>query len=168
MKKKGEALSQPFIYIFVIFVAAVIIIFGSKIVVDLLKLETQVETNILIKSIENRIKSCYNLDKGSTCYFENTVVSNEINKICFVNPEENIEYDKFGDELTIFIVKNSVENNEGFNLFLIPKQGKELDKTKHFLINIVSSENPLCEDLSDGKFNLILENEGQVVRVRKE
>ena len=167
MLKRGQILSQPFVYIFAIIVIAFILFFGIRSVIDLIKIGDLVETKTLINKIEKQIDSCYSLDKGSTCSFEDVVISRNIREICFVNVEENVNFNIVDDETTIIMINNSINYGEGYNLFLIPKMGKELDERRHKINNLYADENPLCESVDDGRINLVMINDGVNVRLRK-
>lgn len=165
MEKRGQLQGQPFVYIFIIIVSVLIIAFGVKVVLDVINISQKVEVSALVNKIDGSIQSCYDLDRGSTCYFEEMVVSNDLVELCFINPDENVNINAIRDDLTRVIVNNSVEFDEGYNLFLVPKEGKELDKRKFKMRFTKVDENPLCEDLTDGKLNLVLYNNGDSVKI---
>ncbi|MBS3149871.1 hypothetical protein J4455_04240 [Candidatus Woesearchaeota archaeon] len=168
MGKKGQIQGQPFIYIFIIIVSVLIITFGVKVLLDVINLGCKVEISTMIDKIEKSIESCYDLDKGSTCYFEDVSVCSDLTELCFINLDESVNVNAVKDDITRVIINNSVTFQEGFNLFLVPKEGKQLDKRKFKIRFTKVDENPLCEDLTDGKLNLILYNDGNNVRIRRE
>ena len=167
MLKRGQILSQPFVYIFAIIVIAFILLFGIRSVIDIIKIGNLVETKTLINKIEKQIDSCYNLDKGSTCSFEDVVISRNIKEICFVNSEENVNFNIVDDETTMIMINNSINYGEGYNFFLIPKIGKELDERRYKINNLYADENPLCERVDDGMINLVMINDGVNIRLRR-
>ena len=167
MNKRGQIAGQPFIYIFIIFVAVLVIIFGIKIVIDLIGFSEYVETSILVDKIQSEVDSCFDLDIGSTCFFDKSVVNNNIKELCFINIDEDVNLNVIDDEVTKVMINNSVYYNEGYNLFLVPNRGKKLEERRYKIENVKMDENPLCEDLNDGKVNILLYNDGSLVKLRR-
>lgn len=167
MEKRGQIQGQPFIYIFIIIVSVLIITFGVKVLLDVINLGCKVEINTMINKIEKSIESCYDLDKGSTCYFEDVSVCSDLTELCFINLGETVNLNSIRDDLTRVVINNSISFDEGFNLFLVAKENKQLDKRKFKIRYAKVDENPLCEDLTDSKLNLVLYNDGASVKVRR-
>ena len=165
--KRSQLAGQPFIYIFAIVVAALIIIFGVKAVRDTLSIGEKVEINVLIENLDKEVSSCLNLDYGSSCSLDKLRFNSNIKEVCFVNIDQDIDYDGISDNTIKEIIRISVSSNENDNLFFIPVKGKELEKVKGYVPNLRSNENPLCARVVNSRVSLVLENKGNFVEIKK-
>ena len=88
MRKKGQMLSQPFVYIFALVVGALILVWGGKTVLDLMNTGSQVNIGTYIKSIESDVVAYKNFGEGSKTN-KKVEFPQDITYICFLDLERN-------------------------------------------------------------------------------
>lgn len=87
MKRKGQMLSQPFVYIFALVVGALILVWGGKTVLDLVNTGSQVDVGNFVKSLESDVAAYKNFGEGSKTS-RKISFPNNINYICFLDLEK--------------------------------------------------------------------------------
>lgn len=88
MKKKGQMLSQPFVYIFALVVGALILVWGGKTVLDLVNTGSQVNVGSYIESLESDVAAYKNFGEGSKTS-KKVDFPQDITYICFLDLEKN-------------------------------------------------------------------------------
>lgn len=88
MRKKGQMLSQPFVYIFALIVGALILVWGGKTVLDLLQTGSQVNVGSYIKSLEQDVAAYKNFGEGSKTA-KKVDFPQDITYICFLDLERS-------------------------------------------------------------------------------
>ena len=162
---KKAQLEQPFIFIFGIIVIALVILLGSNVIRNSLKLGNDVELNVFIDKFQKEVNNCYNLDFGSVCSINDLNIPNSLNYICVINLGEEIDFGKLPSTINDTIIR-SVEIGRKDNVFFDPLKRNE-EKVRTTLDRLKAAENPLCSKIINGKINLILENKGTFVEIRK-
>lgn len=66
MKRKGQLLSTPFIFVFALVVGGLILIFGSNYIFRLNELGESVELTSFVSTLRKDVESYYYLDEGSS------------------------------------------------------------------------------------------------------
>jgi len=88
MKKKGQLLGQPFIYIFALIVGALILVWGGKTVLDLMQTGSQVNVGSFIKSLEEDVAAYKNFGEGSRTT-KKIDFPGDVTYICFLDLEKS-------------------------------------------------------------------------------
>lgn len=158
--KRGQVTALPITYIFIAIIAAVILIFGGKVILDFYSLSTEAQTKKELQNFQNDLKRIYFLSKGSS---QSLVYSfpTTISEICFAgsklsggeNPGEKEQLIRNLRESNIFLFKISeLIDKEQFTYLTDPKGRIEVIK---------------CFSTQDGRLNIILQNEGNYVSLTK-
>ncbi len=82
--KKGQLLGLPFIYIFALIVGAMILVWGVKVVIDLVGTAENVDLGKFIKKTESDIQIMYNDEEGSVSSSRKVSIGS-LTHICFVD-----------------------------------------------------------------------------------
>jgi hypothetical protein len=159
--KKGQLFGQPFVYIFIIVVAALILFFGFKAVRDILNLQEGVEFSTFVINLDEEIEKVYHLDYGSSFSLEDMAVSSNINEICFLDLDKPRDVGNIEDEIARELIDSAVNKN----IFFI-SEDELLDPFFNEKI-VVREENPLCVKVENGRINVRLTNQGTEVLVEK-
>jgi len=137
--KKAQLFSLPFIYIFGIIVAALIIAFGYSAIT---RLSGTVEEASLAKSVESlreKVDFYYTLEPGSKKQFklgDALKIPYKVKYACFVKPKSPITAQLPDPSLQALI------QNSNYNLYFIPLTSY---KTTRFLVkNLEPPINPFC------------------------
>ena len=159
--KRGQ-LEQPFVYIFALVVAALVIFLGYFLINGLLKTGKQVETIRFENDLKNEIKSIYDFSPGTTSNYKNIVPSG-IKGICFIDVSnvnlEEIKYEDIKDIVSVLKDAGS-DKNMFYSVSVQVKQPPpiKIDKLK-------PKTNLLCKSTSRGILELDMENKGSFVEV---
>jgi len=166
MNKKGELLSQPFIYIFMIIVIGLVVILGFTNLKNLIGFGCTVESEKLMHDFKNNVKQMYGFSSGSKQKYSFTTPSG-INGICFVDSTMSpdlakITYKDIQDYVAIKSSAGDLNENiffSGSDEECLPEPNK-IDKLK-------VQGNTLCFNVAKGKFDYVLENKGTFVEISK-
>lgn len=86
--KKDAILSQPFIFMFAVIVAAFVLIFGFRSVLNLQKVSESVEVTKFVSGLRRDVETYSFLDAGSSKRIDITFPS-KVEAICFKHANEN-------------------------------------------------------------------------------
>jgi len=169
--KRGQLLSQPFFYIFMIIVIGLIIVFGFSMIKRLMGTACQVENNQFVYDLQDDIDEINSLFPGSSkeCAVIGSVRQSDlecklimpsgIGGFCFANGLETSDYSKVKNEY----IKDELELLDGIdkNLFFEPsKEGCEVNSIKLKNVNVPK---PIC--VSNKPINILLKNTGDQVEI---
>ena len=163
--KRGELLSQPFIYIFTLIVSAFVIYFGFTTVASFQRESNLVELSKFVSDLNNVVDTYYNLDIGSSKKIS-LMVPSQIEQACFVKIGSQINANV--DEYFRAILKD----NSQYNLFTLPLDALPAPAPDFAIehLQIEGNENPLCIK-TKGRLNAIIEtkvaNNNVYVEIRK-
>ena len=144
-------ISQVFIYLMTIIVAAFILFYGYRAISVFTEKSEQVSFIQFKNDMENTV-TALSLDFGSVKVKEFTVPGN-IKTLCLVGNYPSVlklNNTKYP------IIENSVNSGVRKNVFLI---GIGIDES-FYIENVESAENPLCTDVVSGKIKLRMEGKG--------
>ncbi len=160
MKKRGQLFEKPFMFIFILVVASLILVFGFRIIKDTINLGEDVEVKSFISKFDGEIERIYNLDYGSRSSLKNLNVPSTIKWICFVDRDSTINFNsaEIPDETTKTLIQET-----GDNVFFV----LDKDTDSKFIKNLKPGENPLCIRILGSKLNAVIENKGTFVEVSK-
>ncbi|MEK6952760.1 MAG: hypothetical protein AABX29_07130 [Nanoarchaeota archaeon] len=177
MNKKAQIFGEPFIFIFAIIVAAIVLIFGIKIYYDLSERANFAQVADIAQRINENIITFYNLEEGSSNTFK-YVFPNTIECFCFVqNPnyptsgsaplltslQGKCNLDNFPQTITSEVDngnklfwKYSKKTRKGENPANLPYQYLIRSRfiTKDTSVAPPTGSNPLCFDLVADKYIL--------------
>ncbi len=133
--KKGQLMSQPFVYIFALIVGALILVYGISLVWDFVNTAKTVETGTFLKDLDGMVGKLYSFTSGSNQRFLVSLPS-EITHLCITGmddagsckektADDDFEYTscRFADideDMEFFF-------GEGDNIFLAPMSAAELN-----------------------------------------
>ena len=138
--KKAQLMAQPFYYIFVIIVIALIFIFGFRIINNLINLQEQSKFVQFKLDLENNVKYVYTLNPSSRVTY-NLILPKDVNEVCFKNFQE---YSK------VYSASRNFQNFDVNNL--IPIQDDYCIKTKDQKLSFT-----LENKIIDNKTRIIIE-----------
>ncbi len=177
MIKKGQLIGQPFVYIFLLIVAAVVLFLGIKVLANVLQLGESVGYNEFVNDLKKAENEVYSDSFGSTLSLENINVPSFISEICFLDRyrTQSINLSLVRDlELRDFI-NVSYYSSQNENVFFASDDLKAIklervtpiDKVYSEPISENAFENPLCDDSRDGKINILFENQGDSILAQR-
>ncbi len=154
--KKGQLLSQPFIYIFALILGALILIYGGKWVYDILVLSDKVEVAKFTDNLESIVSEYSNYDTGASNLIP-VKLPKSVKYACVFDPGKDIKCkikDKMNkireiscdaiDKTLEFELKTQKKNSNPYTLFFYPKT-KIKQVWRHKLPDIKPvNGNPLC------------------------
>lgn len=155
-------MDQPYVYIFALVVAALVIFLGYYMINSLLNLGKQVETKKFENDLRTEVKSIYDFTPGTNSHYKSSVPSG-IKGVCFVNvinaDVDSIIYDD-AKELVSVLKSGGTDKNLFYSVsgrFKLPDPIK-IDKLK-------VKNDVLCKSTSRGILEIDLENIGNYVEV---
>ncbi|MBU2589307.1 MAG: hypothetical protein KKA65_02155 [Nanoarchaeota archaeon] len=165
--KKGQLLSQPFIYIFALILGALILVWGVKTVMDLRETSELVELGTFVKDMESEVNKYFFYDEGAARNFD-LRLPDKIKYMCIINPEtfdrnkKCIIKSKTGelserdcntieDSLTLKLVANSNNKN---NIQFLPTTAARISKFKIEHLIPEKNDQALCI-INAGKMKIV-------------
>ncbi|MFH0936343.1 MAG: hypothetical protein V1815_01535 [Candidatus Woesearchaeota archaeon] len=137
--KKGELLSQPFIYILALITIVLLFFFGYKAINDFQQKAELVELGNFVNDLKYNIKTYYNFDVGSSKQI-NLNLPKKVKKVCFTNLNEIPN--SADPELKLLM-----NNND--NMYIFPIEDFSMNSFKIDYLKV--SQAPLCFNVN-GKF----------------
>lgn len=157
--KKAQLFAQPLLYIFILVVAALILVFGIRTVFNIQARAEIAELATSIQDLKKTVNSYYSFDYGSAREI-NLRFPNKIEYICFTNhnPQSTPqEVRKYGELNKIFKLSEH-------NVFIFPASAF---KNNAFTIeHLIAKEDPLCIQ-QKGSIKAIITNIGDAVEISK-
>ena len=173
--KKGQ-FDQPFIIIFAMIVAIMILIFGFKVILDLKERGDFTLLGDNVADLRDFARTYYNLEEGSAREID-LRVPGSINCFCFkdtnVPPSNSFNQNNILTECNEnqATFSQTMQNaDEAYNLFVTPSNA--FSTTSFWIIEPTTllvpppSENPLCIQIQNSKFKAVIENKGSYVEIR--
>ena len=159
-KKRGQLLSQPFIFIFILVVIAVTIVFGADVIKKVLVIGEDVELVRFKESLKREADLFYNLDPGSVKSIELSVPMG-ITYVCFIDRDKELDLDNVPDEETATLIEALKDNN----MFFITNVQ---DWVRPINVRYLKpeGENPLCIK-TPGRLRAKIESRGRYVSISK-
>lgn len=163
--KKGQLLSQPFMYVFYALVAVAILFFGVRMLIDFINLGDEVAVKDFLVKFDGKVQDVYSDNFGSVISVNSLNVPNGIQEICIINfansPDlSDVSNSDFRDYL------NLQEASTRENLIVF---GENIEGTvqRRYVDNLDPINNPTCSLVDNGKVNLRLSNRGNYVDVAR-
>ena len=157
--KRGQ-LDQPFVIIFALVVASVILILGYYSISGLIKTADSVETAKFYNDLKKNVETYYNYASGTNAQIKLNVPEG-INGVCFVElnsvDESDIKYKGVAEDVGAF------KKTADYNVFFSIKENiKPISPLR--IERLKPKENPLCKD-TIGRLDIVLTNKGSYVEV---
>ncbi len=159
MMKKGQLIGQPFVYIFILIVASLILIFGIRFIIQLNDAGGEMMTKTFLDDIKKNVNSVYADSSGSVKSLESIKVPAKMKEICFADTSLIFNSSKVSDRMLKEYMEEAFDANLEDNVYVSP--------TDSLLIDLVYVDSLVCDSLEDRKVNLKLINEGHRVLVEK-
>ena len=163
--KKGELMSQPFMYIFIIVVLAFVLFFGVKMIINLINFSDKAQVANFVNDFKGRISDVYSDNYGSTVSLDNIKVPKNIFEVCVLNSNFPIDFSLINNDEFRAKLNLSVDGNND-NLFLygdFDESSLESYKIDNLEIDLI---NPVCSVIEDNNIDFVFENKGNRVVVR--
>jgi len=160
--KNAQLFSQPFNYIFILIVAALIILFGFFVIRNTLNLGSNIEFASFKNSLQKEVDTFFYLTKGSVKSLS-LRVPKEINYVCFVDLDHGVGSD-FPTEYAEVLIKSKRDSNT----FFIPYPNKKALEGDYMNINHMKPKEPVMCVKTINKLNVKIENMGDYVLVKHE
>lgn len=164
--KRGQLLSQPFIYIFAMVVIAVVIYFGFSMVSEVSCLGENVEGAKFVKDLNKHVLEINSFSTGTKNKYTLTPPA-DVRGLCFISKDYSLSNIPFQDIRVVVELEKeagSLEHNMFFSL--MPGSKKEC-LPENQLISRLVVEKFVCFDFSREPFEFILEKKGKVVYLSK-
>ncbi len=148
MRKRGQLLGMPFVYIIMVLTMALVLYFGfnSLSKVNNVKEITQVSKFVL--DFENQVEVVYNYDVGSAKRFNSIALPTKVTHVCFYDKAQGVSQNEI-DALTLIDSElyyyMDISSKE--NVFFAPVGAYGAPYPDYFIENLklkAGSTNPLC------------------------
>ncbi|MAG50339.1 hypothetical protein CL621_01700 [archaeon] len=160
--KNAQLFSQPFNYIFILIVAALILFFGFYVVRNVLDLGSNVEFVSFKDNLQKEVSNYFYLTKGSMKSLS-LRIPKEINFVCFVDLSYGPNMG-FPTEYAEALIKSK----RNYNTFFIPYPNKKALEPAYMNISHMRPEDPLLCVKTINKLEVKLENMGDYVLIKHE
>ena len=176
MKKRGQLFAQPFIIIFALIVAVLVVIWGVKVIFDLKNRADLTEIIATMADIRGDVNTYFYLEQGSSKLL-NYIVPPNTKCICFKDLTSeafsNINFDKnkipdFCDPEELENLKTGMDETTTRNVFITPINTYSINShniEKEILAPF--GKNPLCIQITNQRFKAIIENQGTHVAISR-
>lgn len=166
MKKKGQLFGQPIMYVFYAVVAILVLVFGIRIAIQLNEKSDLLKEEIFFSDLEEKFDSVYRDSYGSSISLIDLKVPSNFIELCFMD----IGQEKDLSEVTLTKLKDligaSYDAEVDDNVFVIKADQKDLSVEIGRYFVLEGNASVLCDKLTDGKLDIKLVNEGQVIRAQ--
>ncbi len=155
MKKKGQLLSEPFVWIFALIVGGLILIWGVKTVMDLKGTADTVDLGQFKTRIETIAKAMKNYGEGSGDEVA-VQLGGKVKHVCFSNVDDKAMACKIkakdgtladcpgGMAAMDKAFELRVKNSKGDNMWILPFGSSKKDSFKILYVKPVAGANPIC------------------------
>ena len=157
--KKGQLIGQPFVYLFIIIVASLILIFGVRWVYQLNDAGGEMMTETFLNDIEASVNSVYSDSSGSVKSLEGIKVPAKMKEICFADTSLTFNSSEVSDSLLERYMSEAFDSDLEDNVYISPSNS--------LFIDLIYVDFLICDSLEDRKLNLKLVNEGHRVLVER-
>ena len=143
MKKRGQILGLPLIFVFALIVGAFILLYGAKVILDLRSEADYVDFLDTLDDLDTNVQTFGSYDVGSSKVY-NLRLPKDIEQICFYDPSQEdscmLDGEACSSELEGELV---VLESEEYNVYIFP-QGL-YDRSRFTIESFYTQEgNPVC------------------------
>ncbi|MFA5887198.1 MAG: hypothetical protein WC852_00620 [Candidatus Nanoarchaeia archaeon] len=144
-RKRGQLMSQPFVYIFALIMGGLILVWGVKITIDFLGMANKAELGKLVKNIESETKSFMNQGEGSTKPIT-LMLPKSITHFCIADIDNSVPACKIKPKTGTVVNCNNLEDYETLNALV--KLAPSTSKKNVFALPFAKA------GLNNGKFRI--------------
>ncbi len=171
--KNGQIAAQPFIIIFSLLVAAMLLAWGIKVIFDIKDKGEYAELLTTVTDLEEEIQTYYNFEEGSRTQITLRVPS-QIKCFCIKDPALSALDSSFtlpqecSEDPLLF--RQRLENSgQNYNLFITPSRAFNINKFTLIepTTNLKPTENPLCLTAGNNVIQARIENKGSYVEIAR-
>ena len=168
MKKKGQLLGQPLVYLFALIAGAMILIWGIKTVIDMGNVAATVEIGKFVSKLQSDVGQYLNFDEGSATEIRVSLPS-KIRYICFLDAASDKKCVLDGKQCNIEDLNKAfaaIANTRAkSNFFFLPMDAYKLPSKEIKNLRVdTTTGNPICFRNSANK-KLTLTSMGTYVSV---
>ena len=147
MKKRGQIVGMPLVYISIAVMMALVLYFGFTSMAKIFDAKESTEISKFVLDLEDDVEIIYNHDIGSTKKFSSSALPKQVTYVCFFDPSRSIDLDS--DSLTamdgqlFYYLDTSLKDN----LFLVPVDVMGAPYPDYYIKNLKLKDgglNPLC------------------------
>jgi hypothetical protein len=159
MKKRGQIVGMPIVYISVAVMMGLVLYFGFTSMGKIFDAKETTEISKFVLDLQDEVEIVYNYDVGSSKKFVSNALPKAVNYACFFDPSQSISMDRRSldliDEQLFYYLDTSIKDN----LFLVPVDVANAPYPDYYVENLNlkdSLPNPLCVP-NTGKTEILLE-----------
>ena len=163
MRKRGQLLGMPLVYIAMGLVMALVLYFGFNSLAKINKAKEITEVSKFVLDIENQVEVVYNYDVGSAKKFKSYALPQRVTHACFYDKAKGLpvmqneinELNLVNSEIYFYM---DVSSNE--NLFLAPVGIYNVPYPDYYIEHLKlksGSRNPLCIKNTKNGIEIVLE-----------
>ncbi len=160
MRKRGQLLGTPIMYILIVIVMALVLFFGFKTVGDVFHARDITQTSKFVLDFQDDVEVVYSYDVGSAKSFKSIALPSKVTHVCFFDPTRSITMNNNELNALDYSLFYYLDVSMTDNLFLVPvnEYGSPYPDyyIEHFKSN--SEENPLCVEKTKNGVEVILES----------
>ncbi len=164
--KKSQLLAQPFTYIFMLVVIAMIVGFGFYLIWKTDAFAKKVDIIKFQNDFSKKIQEINLLSPGSGELYESNIPA-VIKAICFIDlttgSNLKIDFADIKQDVDLDLMASKKENNVYFQMDATAQE--KITPLK--ISKLKPSQNPLCFTITNGNLKVGLENKGKYVEVSK-
>jgi len=159
--KRGQVLGQPFIYMFYVIVAVLVLLIGAKWIAGVIDTGDSVEYSVFINDLEGKVDQVYSDNYGSVVYANSISIPEGIGEICIMDHSLEQNFSSVLDETLATYMNITSSYSDSDNVYF---SGEEL--SYGFIPLLVLESSPLCDGTSDGSFDVKFFNNGTGIIAR--
>jgi hypothetical protein len=162
--KKGQLMGQPILYVFYAIVAILILIFGINQAIKLKDRGEDLTEVTFFKDINDKFNSVYSDSYGSVVSLSGLKIPNGMMEICFIDFSMVRDLSEINIAKLKDVIGNAFDSNANKDGYFV----KRNDDWGSFEIerDFVLDKSVLCDSLIDGKLDIKLVNEGELIRAQ--
>ncbi|MDP3917034.1 MAG: hypothetical protein Q8Q42_01985 [Nanoarchaeota archaeon] len=147
MKKRGQLIGMPIVYIMIAVVMGLVLFFGFDSLSKVMRAKEITEVSKFVLDLEDEVEVMYGYDIGSAKKFSSRALNKKISYVCFFNSLKPInlqpfEIDNYDEELGYYLGISSKDNLYILPIGIYPSPYPDY-YINHFKIED-SNDNPTC------------------------
>jgi hypothetical protein len=160
MRKRGQMMGMPIMYILIVLIMALILFFGFKSVNSVLNAKEVTQISKFVLDFQDEVELIYSYDIGSAKTFRSIALPNKVTHVCFYNPSKEITSHAESLFLMDDFLHNYLDVSLSDNLFLVPTGEFSAPYPDYYVeyFKVNSEENPLCVQRTKKGVEVILES----------
>ncbi len=159
MKKRGQIVGMPFVYISVAVIMGLVLYFGFTSMAKIFDAKETTEISKFVLDLQDDVEIVYNYDVGSSKKFSSNALPKKVTYVCFFDPSRGIDLDSGSltamDSQLFYYLDTSLKDN----LFLVPVDVAGAPYPDYYIDNLKLKGglvNPFCIP-NDGNVEFVLD-----------